>query len=172
MQKVWFRKFDGWWYLTLSEAGSRQQIKLVKGLDDKETKDRAERQAVQELAARQHVEDSGEKAPAWATAGHVIRAFLKHSRAEHSPETARWYADLLTPFVELYGKVRLARLKKRHVKAWLAARGYNPTSCNKAVGALKRAFNWAVEEEHIPKNPIAHVRKPKALVRDRTLTPD
>jgi integrase len=39
------------------------------------------------------------------------------------------------------------------------------------VGAVKRAFNWAVEEEHIPKNPIAHVRKPRALTRDRVLEP-
>jgi hypothetical protein len=47
---------------------------------------------------------------------------------------------------------------------------YNPTSASKAIGALKRAFNWAVEEEHLPRNLIAHVRKPKSLVRDRTLT--
>lgn len=92
MQKVWHRKFDGWWYLTLSEAGSRQQIKLVKGSNDKDTKVAAERQAVQELALRQHVEDAGsDKAPAWATAGHVIRAFLKHSREEHAADTSRWY---------------------------------------------------------------------------------
>lgn len=64
----------------------------------------------------------------------------------------------------------LSQLRKKHVKRWLHARGYNPTTANKALGAVKRAFNWAVEEEHIPKNPIAHVRKPKALTRDRTLT--
>lgn len=71
MQKVWRRQFDGWWYLTLSEGGTRQQIKLVKGPDDRETKAAAERQAVQALAARQHAEASGDQAPAWATAGHV-----------------------------------------------------------------------------------------------------
>ncbi len=173
MQKVWHRAFDGWWYLTLTEAGSRRQIKLVKGPDDKDTKAAAERQAVQELALRQHAEETGgEKVPSWATAGHVIRAFLKHSREEHTTETADWYDHLLTPFVELYGKLRLARLRKKHVTAWLKHKGYNPTSANRALGALKRAFNWAVEEEHIPKNPIAHVRKPKSLVRDRTITPD
>lgn len=44
MQKVWRRQFDGWWYLTLSEGGTRQQIKLVKGPNDRETKAAAERQ--------------------------------------------------------------------------------------------------------------------------------
>ena len=172
MKKVWHRTFHGWWYLTLAEGGNRQQIKLVKGPNDKETKAAAERQAIQELATRQHVEDNADKAPSWATAGHVIRAFLKHSAEEHSKETAAWHRYLLTSFLDLYGKVRLTRLRKMHVRAWLAAKGYNPTSANRAVGALKRAFNWAVEEEHIPRNPLAHVRKPKSLVRDRTLTPE
>ncbi len=172
MKKVWHRTFDGWWYLTLMQGGNRQQIKLVKGPDDHATKVTAERQAIQELASRQQAEDSGDKAPSWATAGHVIRAFLKHSTEEHTPETAIWYRNLLTPFIQLHGKVRLVRLRKQHVRAWLAEKGYNPTSANRAVGALKRAFNWAVEEEHIPRNPLAHVRKPKSLVRDRTLTPE
>lgn len=101
----------------------------------------------------------------------MIRAFLKHSLEAHAPDTAVWHRNLLTPFAAMHGKVRIARLRKKHVRSWLAAKGYNPTSANRAVGALKRAFNWAVEEEHIQKNPLAHVRKPKSLVRDRTLTP-
>lgn len=173
MQKVWFRKFDGWWYLTLKEGGTRLQIKLVKGPDDKETKIKAEKQAIQELAARQHADDREDKStPAWTTAGHIIRAFLNHSAEEHTEETATWHRNLLTPFMEKFGKLRLSRLRKRHVKEWLKDKGYNPTSSNRAVGALKRAFNWAVEEEHIARNPIAHVRKPKSLVRDRTLSAD
>lgn len=171
MQKVWYRRFDGWWYLTISEGGSRRQVKLVKGSNDKETKAAAEHQGVQELAARQHAPSQGEEpVPPWASAEHVICAFLKHCRVDHEVSTARWYSDLLLPFVAMFGKIRITRLKKKHVKAWITAKGFNPTSANKAVGALKRAFNWAVEEEHIPRNPIAHVRKPKALVRDRTLT--
>lgn len=173
MHKVWHRAFDGWWYVTLTEGGTRRQIKLLKAPNDKDSKALAERQAIQELAARQHADERSAAepgVPTWATAGHVIRAFLTHSREEHSAETATWYRNLLTPFAELHGKVRLTRLRKKHVRAWLAAKGYNPTSQNRALGALKRAFNWAVEEEHIPKNPIAHVRKPKSLTRDRTLT--
>ena len=93
----------------------------------------------------------------------MVDAFLAHSRGGHAPETADWYRNLLTPFVGLPGRVRVARLRKKHVRAWVRHKGYNPTSANKAIGALKRAFNWAVEEEHIPRNPIAHVRKPRAL---------
>lgn len=170
MQKVWFRKQTGWWYASIKESGTYQQIKLVKAPDDKDGKKLAEAQLVQELASKQHADQAPPGNTGWVTVAHVLTGFLKHSREEHEEPTARWYTDLLTPFSELWGKLRVTQLRKKHVKRWLTEKGYNPTSANKALGAVKRAFNWAVEEEHIPKNPIAHVRKPKALVRDRTLT--
>lgn len=177
MQKVWFRKQTGWWYASVKEAGSYHQLKLVKAPNTRDGKLLAEAQLVQELAARQHAADTAEAGAdvgsvGWVTVAHVVAAFLKHSSAEHEPPTARWYRDLLLPFRDRFGKLRVTRLRKKHVRAWVEAKGYNPTSANKAIGALKRAFNWAVEEEHIPKNPVAHVRKPKVLTRDRTLTPE
>ena len=71
MHKVWHRAFDGWWYVTLSQGGTRRQIKLLKAPNDKESKSLAERQAIQELAARQQPEESVPDAggPSWATAG-------------------------------------------------------------------------------------------------------
>jgi integrase len=170
MQKVWFRKQTGWWYASIKESGTYQQIKLVKAPDDKSGKKAAEDQLIQELASKQHAEQSPSGNGSWVTVNHILAGFLKHSREEHEETTARWYSDLLVPFSEIWGKLRVPQLKKKHVKHWLKVKGYNPTTSNKALGAVKRAFNWAVEEEHIPKNPIAHVRKPKALVRDRTLT--
>jgi integrase len=174
MQKVWFRKSKNAWFATVRINGVQKQIRLVTAPDTNEGRKKAEDQLVQELAARgysQEAEADAEAPPSWAAVGHVVRAFLQHSRGEHAAETAAWYSNLLTPFAETFGRLRVTQLRKRHVRAWVASKGYNPTSANKAIGALKRAFNWAVEEEHIPKNPIAHVRKPKALVRDRTLTP-
>jgi integrase len=56
------------------------------------------------------------------------------------------------------------------VKTWLKEKSYNPTSQNRAISAVKRAFNWAVEEEHIARNPVGHIRKPTSLERDRVLT--
>jgi integrase len=68
--------------------------------------------------------------------------------------------------------MRVTHLRKKHISRWFEKSSYNPTSQNRALGALKRAFNWAVEEEFIVENPIAHVRKAKCLVRDRILTPN
>jgi integrase len=173
MQKVWYRKSKNAWYATILEGGRQKQIRLVNAPDDKHGKKLAEDQLLRELAACDYSaakESEQEAVPSWATVGHVVAAFLTFSRSEHSAETAAWHTTLLTPFVERFGKLRVARLRKKHVRAWVTAKGYNPTSANKAIGVLKRAFNWAVEEEHIPRNPVAHVKKPKPLSRTRTLT--
>jgi integrase/recombinase XerC len=134
----------------------------------------AEDQLVKELAARGYSQEKAAEEPSlqsWLTVGHVLRGFLRHSKQEHAKETADWHGYLLEPFLKTWGRLRVSGLRKKHVQAWVKAKGYNPTSAAKAIGVLKRAFNWAVEEEHIPRNPIAHVRKPKPLSRDRTLTP-
>lgn len=172
MQKVWYRKSKNAWFTTILEGGRQKQLRLVNAPNDKYGKKLAEDQLLQELSARNYsaIKESVEPVPTWATVGHVIRAFLKHSRSEHASETADWYRNLLKPFLEQYGIVRVPRLHKKHVLTWLKVKGYNPTSANKAIGALKRAFNWAVEEEFIPRSPIGHLRKPKQLTRDRTLT--
>jgi integrase len=169
MQKVWHRTQTGWWYASIKQGGSYRQIKLVKAPKTLDGRRLAEKQLIQELAAKDNVEESGESI-GWLTVAHVLNAFLKYSEAEHEPPTARWYRDLLTPLRDMWGKERVAGLRKRHIKAWLKSKAYNPTSANKALGAAKRAFNWAVEEEHIPRNPIVHVRKPKVLLCERTLT--
>lgn len=174
MQKVWYRKSKKAWFATILESGKQKQLQLLNAPNTRDGKKLAESQLVQELAARNYSPepDDGVKEPRCLTVSHVFKGFLKHSREEHSPETAAWYEDLLRNFEKLCGKLRYTRLRKRHVRAWLKKSGYNPTSQNKALGAAKRAFNWAVEEELILKNPIAHVRKPRPLTRDRILTPE
>lgn len=172
MQKVWYRTSKNAWFTTLLEAGRQKQLRLVNAPNDKHGKKLAEAQLVQELAARNVTPEAegSPDTPACLTVAHILKGFLKHSREEHEATTADWYEDLLQGFLKLYGKLRYTKLRKKHVRKWLAESGYNPTSANKALGAVKRAFNWAVEEEHIPKSPIAHLRKPKPLTRDRTLT--
>jgi len=172
MQKVWYRTSKQCWFATITDGGRQQQIRLLKAPHNKDGRKLAEDKLIEELAARKMPHDDGEgvKTPAWATVEHVLKAFLKHSHEEHSSETADWHERLLRRFRAMYGNLRYTRLRKKHVKAWLQKSGYNPTSQNKALGVLKRVFNWAVEEELIPRSPVAHLRKPKPVTRDRTLT--
>ncbi len=174
MQKVWYRTSKNAWFTTLLESGKQKQLRLINAPNDRDGKKLAEAQLIVELAARniQPEPEGSPDTPSCLTVAHILKGFLKHSREEHEPATAAWYEDLIQGFTKLWGKLRYTKLRKKHVRKWLAETGYNPTSANKALGAVKRAFNWAVEEEHIPKSPIAHLRKPKPLTRDRTLTAD
>ncbi len=172
MQKVWFRKSIGCWYATFTTNDGQQQMKLLKGPNDRAHRKLAEQKLLDELKARPASRANSRKAPDWLTVTGVLKGFIRHSRKNHEPATTTWYKNLLNPFNRLFGRLRVNQLRKKHVKRWIAKSGYNPTSANKAIGAVKAAFNWAVEEEHIPENPIAHVRKPKPLVRDRVLLPE
>jgi integrase len=169
MKKVWYRAAESNWYVTLKENGRRRQILLVKAPGTREGRKLAEAKLIEELAARKHQEDLP-SVPSWMLVENILNGFLKHSLAEHEPKTYRWYKGLFGTFLPTYGKLRVTQIAKKHVQAWVKARGYNPTSQNRAIGALKRAFQWAFEEEHISRNPIGHLRKPKSLVRERILT--
>lgn len=168
MHKVWYRASKGSWFVTFHEHGQRKQIRLVTAPKTKEGKKLAEAQLVRELKARPDIEESP-GTPRWLTVGHVIKGFLKHSVEEHDAATAKWYGHMVASFLAKWGKLRITQLRRRHVRKWLKESRYNPTSQNKALGCVKRAFNWAVEEEYIFRNPIAHVRKPRGVTRDRIL---
>src|SRR5580658_1124096 len=97
MKKVWYRKFDSCWYATLKEGGQRKQIKLVKAPGNREGRQLAEKQLVQELSLRQHQEEVPDVA-AWITVGRVLDGFLKHSREEHEEVTYAWYKNFFDTF--------------------------------------------------------------------------
>jgi integrase len=173
MQKVWYRTSKNAWFATVLDGGKQKQIRLLQAPNDRHGRKLAEEQLIKELAARGYSparEAEAPPSPSWLTVGHVLRAYLKHSHKVHKKETADWHRYILQPFLDSWGGLRITRLRKKHVQSWVMAKGYNPTSAAKAIGVLKRAFNWAVEEEHISRNPIAHIRKPTPLTRDRTLT--
>jgi len=170
MQKVWYRAATRSWYATFVTGGRQTQRKLLKGPNDKAHKKLAEQKMLDELKVRPP--SRKKSAPDWLTVRGVLKGFLRHSKRHHEPTTYAWYKNFFKSFARLFGKLRVSELAKKHVRRWLEKSGYNPTSQNRGVGALQRAFNWAVEEEHISTNPIAHLRKPKGLVRERILSPE
>jgi hypothetical protein len=87
---------------------------------------------------------------------HVLNAFLKHPKEDHDPDTYGWYKGFSDTFKPKYGKLRVTQLKKQHVVAWLKDRNFNPTSQNRAIGALKRAFQLG--HSHPPIGSLAACR--------------
>jgi len=171
MQKIWFRKAQSAWYLTIKENGQQKQIRLLMAPNAREGRQKAEEIAIQELATRK-IEPHIPAVQSWITVNHILDGFLRHSHENHEPATHEWYEWFFSTFKPRFGDLRITQLKKHHIDAWVKSRSFGATTANRGIGAIKRAFAWAVEEEHIPRSPIEHVRKPHGKVRDRILTPE
>jgi hypothetical protein len=98
----------------------------------------------------------------------LVAKFLTWVETHLSKGSYDWYTQHLTSFVEHIGeKLTIDKLKKSHITDWLDKR-YSKTGDtykNAAVRCAMRAFNWAVEEDHIPANPIKNVKRPAAQNR-------
>jgi integrase len=100
----------------------------------------------------------------------LLRAFLQHSAANNAPQTFAWYQSFLANFDDLHGSLKPHQVTPQIVDAWLNSnKGWK--GCRRgAVIALKRAFNWAAENNKIVKNPLRSYKKPPARSRERFLT--
>jgi integrase len=170
MQKIWYRKGESAWFLTIKENGKQKQLRLLRGPNDRDTRKKAEGLAIQELANRKS--DPTPATPSWITVGNILDGFLDHSKEEHDSSTYEWYKYFFDSFRKKTENLRITLLKKHHIQAWVKEHGFSDTSANRVIGAIKRAFAWAVEEEYISRSPIEHVRKPTGKTRDRILTTD
>jgi integrase len=160
--KPFFRKFDGWWYVQLRTGNKRFAKKLVKGKESKQEAYRLFNQLMADNAplpspTRLHVHD-------------LLAAFLRHSAEANEQATFEWYKYFLVNFDDLYGTLKPHQVTPAIVEAWLNANKSWKGSRRGAIIALKRAFNWAFDNDMIPKNYLRRVKKPPAKARERFLT--
>ena len=120
----------------------------------------------------------------------LLDRFLEHHQSESADATYQFYRNALDSFAHYIGpKLRLTSLKPFHVYEWIkrdhktAKRATQkgvvdtgkPTTDNyrrNLIRAVKAAFRWAEECEHIDRSPIRHVKLPSARSRDVYLTPE
>lgn len=101
------------------------------------------------------------------TLGNFIeKVYTPHFKAHH-----RSIASLgaLAPLQPLYSK-QLSKLTAAQVKTWRRQRldsGINPSTINRNIGGLKTVLNHAVEEGHLPANPIAGLGNLKIAEKNR-----
>lgn len=101
----------------------------------------------------------------------LLDAFLEWVDINRSDATYAVYLEQLKSFNKSISPgLRICDLKPFHLTKWIDQQTWNTTSKNKAVGAIKRAFNWAMDEGYINHSPIARMKKPPARIRE-TLIP-
>jgi integrase len=105
------------------------------------------------------------------TVAEVADLFLDWSERHNDERTYDWYRSFLQSFSDLYGGLEAMELRPHHVTRWLDSEPEWAEATRRcAMTAVKRAFNWADAEGHLPENPLKTVRKGPPTRRERILT--
>lgn len=160
--KPYFRTFDGWWYIQIRQGSKRIQKKLVKGKEN--------RQQAYDLFNKMVAEEAELPPPTRLKVHDLLVAFLKHAAVSVKEKTFDWYKKFLVNFDDRYGSLKPHQVTGEIVTAWLNSNKRWKGARRGAVIALKRAFNWAYDNNKIAKNYLRTVKKPPAKARERFLT--
>jgi integrase len=98
--------------------------------------------------------------------------FLDDVRTRRKPSTYRGYREMLELAQRRLGTdLRVGAIKKLHLTKLEGALTayYSPTTVFKALHAVQRVFNWAVQNDLLDANPLSGYAKPKPRERTRTI---
>lgn len=110
----------------------------------------------------------------------AIQMLLIATQVEgRSPHTVEWYRRRLTPLVNFLGNVPVEQITAHDLRQYIAhlqgqktrwsnhpkhkerEGGLSPETVSGHYRALRRLFNWLVEEEILQTNPMRKIRAPK-----------
>jgi len=156
LPKPYWKKSHNCWYADIDGKTRR--------LDPDETK---AKDVFKKLLAESNDHDSAEAlAGTDATVQDLIEEFLAWTEKHREPLTLKSYQRYFSgkgSFSDYVGpKLRIRDLKPFHVTRWLDERyaKAGSTTIAGAITAIKRAFNWGVEEGYIKDSPVGRVKKP------------
>ncbi len=170
MRKPWFRKQTQCWYVEIG----RKQVKL--GPDKA-----AAFEQYHKIMAEGQVSAKDE-----ITAHEVVVLYLEWALDNLSEKSFGFYREPLLHFLDFISpKMKVNDLKPRDITSWIKkyyrlskpqkGKPQRPVSDNhrhNAVRAVKRCFQWAKEEGHIDKSPVADVKNFPSTRRETYVTPE
>jgi integrase len=103
----------------------------------------------------------------------ILDAFLDWCQKHKAPRTYNLYRDFFRHFVAMLPPaLKVTDLKAYHLTQAMDIRPeWSNNTRNDFVSAVKRAFNWALDEEMIERNPIARAKKPAREAREMAVLP-
>jgi integrase len=102
----------------------------------------------------------------------VLDEFLEWTARHKEPRTYAWYKENLQRLIDhIPPGLPVAELKPFHVTRAMAdvAHWANNTK-NDFIAAVKRALNWAADEELIDRSPLARMKKPAREAREMAVS--
>jgi integrase len=136
------------------------------------------------VALKQEVRDNGDRPFPVLTVVELVALFLDSVKVERTHHTYLDYQRWLTEFARVHGNRRARDITRQEAQqfrnriadgTWVrnrqAPKPYKPKTVNHAVIALKRCWNWAIENEVVPpKNPFDKIPLLDAEGRQRVMT--
>jgi integrase len=160
LPKPWYRKSKKAWYLQVSR-GVQKRLGKTKAEAD--------------TAYRQWLLEQGEQLPAperkRLTMAEVAQEFLDQSKRNNDPRTYEFYCYFVVPFVERFGAAPAATFPPLSFTKWLDEHPGWKGARRNAIIAVKRMFNWAVDDAGLlAANPLKGVKRPPKKRRNRVMT--
>jgi integrase len=160
LPKPWYRKSKKAWYL-----------QVARGVQKCLGKTRAEA----DQAYRRWLLEQGEPLPAperkRLTVAEVAQEFLDHSKKNNDERTYDFYCYFIVPFVQRFGAAPAATFPPLSFSKWLDDHAGWKGARRSAIIAVKRMFNWAVNDASLlAESPLKSVKKPPKQRRNRVLT--
>jgi integrase len=161
-QPFW-REFTHCWYVQLG----KKQIRLSPDRDEAF-------RIYYELMSRGRKAEPFSPALASSLVVEVLDAFLDWCGRHKARRTYEHYRENIQRFAtRIPPALTVAELKPFHVtRAMAGFPGWGNNTKHDFIGALKRALNWAADEELIERNPLARMKKPAREAREMAVTPE
>jgi len=109
------------------------------------------------------------------TFSELSKKFLAWCKKHQAPRTHEWYENYITMFNAYEGVADTAvmDLKPFQVQEWIDSYGdkWGNNYAGGAVVAIKRIYNWGMEQGYVESNPIARMKKASPKRRDIYMTP-
>lgn len=100
----------------------------------------------------------------------VLDRFLEWNESHRKARTQEWYLRHLQAFAKSIETLTVSEIRTHHVQEHLDSLGGGDTVKNMAWRAINRAFNWAIRQELMDKNPATNAEKPAARIREDYVT--
>jgi integrase len=147
--KPWLRKENNTWYVQLNG----KQIRLSKD------KAEAKRLWLKLLAEGELPKDR------------TLEECVEHYLPTLTEASRRGREDVLNAFMQAVGKIRISKLTKRHVTAYLKS-DWSPSTQRTHIKTILACLNRAVKDGLIEENPVKDIEKPAWERREKILTGD
>lgn len=148
----WYREQVGEYYVTIKGKQHRLGPDKDKAYD-----------AFHELMTKQQPEI------VTGTVAEVIERYMDWVQVNR-PKSYTWYKKRIAHFYDSIKNLRTQKLRPLHIQTIMDKADWSDAYKAGCVTAMKRAFNWAVDQGYLDRNPLRGLKKPDPGHREQTLT--